>query len=119
MRDPAGGAFLDQVARIEQRRVGLLADLQRVAAVDEHRGLADQRDRRAGRAGEGGEPGEALVALGHIFALMRIGARHEEAVETAALQLGAQMAKARRAGRCVGFVLIGLEGAGLVHGSRL
>ena len=44
----------------------------------------------AGRAGEAGEPGEPLVAGRHVFVLVAVGARHDEAVEAAPLEFGAQ-----------------------------
>ena len=50
-----------------------------------------QDDGGAGRAGEAGEPGQALGALRHVFALMLVGARHDEAVEAAAGHLGPQL----------------------------
>ena len=87
----------DQIARIEQFGVRLLAHLQRVAAVDEDRGLVGQHDSRTRGAGEGGEPGEPLGALGHIFALMLVGARHEEAVEAAPVSSAAEGGQSRRA----------------------
>ena len=66
----------------------------RVAAVDDERGLVGEDDGRAGRAGEAGQPGEALGALRHVFALMLVGARHDEAVEAAARQLLPQLGDA-------------------------
>ena len=77
----------------EQRRVDLIAHLQHVAAVDEDHGAVGQHDRGAGRAGEAGEPGEPFLGGRHIFVLMAVGARHDEAVEAAALQFGAQRGK--------------------------
>ncbi len=89
--------LVDQVTELEQLAVDLLRGLQRVAAVDEHRGALAQHDREPGRAGEAGEPGEALAARRHVFALMLVGARHDEAVDTAARQLSAQARKPLRA----------------------
>ena len=83
--------------RLEHGTVHLLADLQRVAAVDEDRRLVGEHDGRAGRAGEAGQPGEPLGRFRHIFALVLVGARHDEAVERQLLQLGAeQRRRARR-----------------------
>ena len=115
--DPGTQAFADQIARLEQLGVGLLAHLQRVAAVDEDRGLVGQHDRRTRRAGERGQPGKPLGALGHIFALMLVGARHEEAVEASGFQFGAEGGQPGRDSRCVGLVVIALEG--FVHGRTL
>ena len=74
--DPLVGRRFDQMHDLEQRRVDLLARLQRVAAVDEQRRTLHQHDRGAGRAGEAGEPGEPLLRSRQIFALVAIGMRH-------------------------------------------
>ena len=63
--------------------VDLVARLQRVAAVDEQRGARRQHDRDAGRAGEAGQPGQPLLGGRHVFVLVAVGARHDEAGEAA------------------------------------
>ena len=65
----------------------LLADLQRVAAVDEDRRFLRQHHRRAGRALEAGQPGEPLGVAADIFAHMLVGQRDDEAVELVGLEL--------------------------------
>ncbi len=98
--------------------VDLLARLQRVAAVDEQHRALHQHDRGAGRAGEAGEPGEPLLARRHVFVLVAVGARHDEAGQSAARQLGAQRRDARRARRALGAIVERLE-PGLEHGGHL
>ena len=66
------------------------ARLQRVAAVDEQRRAVVQDHRGAGRAGEAGQPGEPLLARRHIFVLVAVGARQDEAGQPAPGQFGAQ-----------------------------
>ena len=57
---PLQRRVVDQVLGREQRRVGLGADLQGVAAVDEDRRLVGEHDRRAGRSFKPGQPCQAL-----------------------------------------------------------
>ena len=71
--------LLDQMLDGEQRGIDLLAHLQRVAAVDEQHRALHQHDRGAGRPGKAGEPGEALLGRRHVFVLMAVGARNDEA----------------------------------------
>jgi len=75
--------------------VDLTAHGKRVAPVDEDRRAVGQHDGEAGRTAEAGEPGQPLRAARHILALMFIGARHDEAVDTAALELGTKRRQAR------------------------
>jgi hypothetical protein len=70
------------------------------------------------RACSAGEPGEAFLARRHVFVLVAIGARHDEAVEAAALELGPQRLHATRGGRGFGRVVERLV-AGLEHGAAL
>jgi hypothetical protein len=63
--------------------IDLLAHLHEVAAVDENRGAIGKHDGGARRAGKAGQPGEALGAGRYIFVLVTVGARHDEAVESA------------------------------------
>ena len=81
----------------EHRGVDLVARLQRVAAVDEQRGAVGQHDRGAGRAGEAGQPGQPLLGRRHVFVLMAVGARHDEAGEPAPRRV--RRAAPRRAAR--------------------
>ena len=92
----AAGPSVDQIAGFEQFGVGLLAHLQRVAAVHENGRLVLQHHRGTGRAGERRQPGQPFVAGRHVFALVLVGMRHHETVEPAALELGAQRGETRR-----------------------
>ena len=56
------------------RSVHLVADLQRVAAVDEQHRAVQQHDRGARRTGEARQPGEALLAGRQVFVLVAVGA---------------------------------------------
>ena len=101
-RRPAGwlssqlsGGLSTRCSTANTRGVDLVAHLQRVAPVDEDRRAVGEHDRGAGRAGEAGQPGEPLLGRRHVFVLMPVGARHDEAVEAAPLQLGAQRRDAR------------------------
>ena len=98
--DPRLGRFLGDLVRHEGVGIDLGAHRQRVAAVDEDRRAIGQHDGEAGRAAEAGEPREPLRAPRHVLALMLVGARHDEAVEAALPELGAQRGQARhRRGR--------------------
>ena len=81
--EPAPGRLVDQMADLEQRGVDLRRRLQGIAAVDEQRGAVAQHDDQARRAGEAGQPGEALPRRRHVFPLILVGARHDEAVDPA------------------------------------
>ena len=89
----------------ENRAVDFFAHLHLITAVDEQHGAVGQHDRDPGRAGEAGEPGQPLVVGRHVFVLVAIGARHDEAVEASPLELGAQRRDARCAGAAVGTIL--------------
>ena len=75
--------------------VDLLGGLQRVAAVDEHRGLAGQHDSHAGRAGKAGQPGQPLLGGRDIFILLLIGAGNHESRQFPPRQLLAERAQPR------------------------
>ena len=92
--DPRLGRFLGDLVRHEGVGIDLGAHRQRVAAVDEDRRAIGQHDGEAGRAAEAGEPREPLRAPRHVLALMLVGARHDEAVEAALPELGAQRGQA-------------------------
>ena len=109
---PLGRRLLDQVLGREDRQVHLVADLKRVAAVDEDRRAVGHDDGHAGRAGEAGRPGEAFVVRGDVFAHMGVAARNDDSGEAPAGEFGADGGdpRMRRAGRRR--VVIGLEAAG-------
>ena len=64
--------------------------LQRVAPVHEQRRHFLQHHGDAGRAGEAGEPGEPLGRFRHIFVLVLVRARNDQAIDAAPRQFGAQ-----------------------------
>ncbi len=78
----------------EQFGVGLVAGLERIAAVDEQRRAFGEDDGSAGRSGESGEPGEPLFARRQIFVLVAIRVGHHEAIKPAADQLCPQRREA-------------------------
>ena len=88
--DPFRRRRLDEAFITEDIGVGLVAHLQRVAAIDEDRCAVAQDDRRAGRTGEPRQPFQPVGARSDILALMLIRARHEKAVDAARRQFGAQ-----------------------------
>ncbi len=88
-----------QVFDGKERRVDLIAHLQQIATVDEDRCAIREHDRGAGRAGEAGEPDQPRLAGGHVFALMAVGARHDEAVQLAAFEFRAQRCDSGRSSR--------------------
>ena len=98
---PGRGRFVGDVADLEHRRIDLVSDLQCVAPVDEDRRLPPEHDRQARRAGEAGQPGQALGMGRHIFALMRVGARDDEALNPFSANR-ARRAATRPAGRLAG-----------------
>lgn len=59
-------------------QIHLMLYLHPVATVDEDARHLGQHEAEAGRAGEARQPLQPVVARGHIFALMRVRARHEE-----------------------------------------
>lgn len=82
-RDPVGRGLFGEVPVLIEGGVDLVGGLQRVAAVDEDRGLVAQNDREPGRPGEAREPCEPLRARRHVLALMLVGPRHDEAGDAA------------------------------------
>ena len=101
----AGGEMLRQPVfrrRIDQRldapglAIDLLGGLQRVAAVDEHRGLLRQHDGHSGRSGETGQPGQPLFGGRDIFVLLLIGAGNHESGQLAPRQFLAKRRQPRR-----------------------
>ena len=77
---PFGGRNVAAVDGLDLR-VDLIAHLQRVASVDEDGGAVGKHDCEARRAGEACEPCKALGVRGHVFVLVFVGARNDEAVE--------------------------------------
>ena len=107
--DPGRRRALDQMLDRENSAVDFLGDLHLVATVDEDRGAVGEHDGDSGRAGEPGEPGEPLGAGRHVFVLVAVGARHDEAVEPAPRQFGPQRRQPRRAGAALAAILEGLK----------
>ncbi len=68
---------------------------QRVAAVDEQRGLVGEHHGRPGRSGEAGQPRQPLFGGRHVFVLMPVGAGQDQARKPALGQFGAQRLHAR------------------------
>jgi len=93
--DPSLGWVVGQVMALERGAVHLRLGLQGVAAVHKDRRRVRQHHGDAGRAGEPGQPRQAPRARREVFALVLVGDRHQEAVETAPRQLGAQRVQAR------------------------
>ena len=89
----------------KQRGIHLLAPLECITPVDEEHGALHQHDGDAGRAGEAGQPRKPLLASRHIFILMAIGARHDEAGQAAPCEFRAQRRNTRSARRTLGSIL--------------
>ena len=70
--------------------VDLLCRLQRIAAVDEYRGLPAQHDGEAGGTGKTGQPGQSLFRWRDIFVLLLIGAGDNEPGQVAPRQFLAE-----------------------------
>ena len=109
---------VDQMLDREQCLVDLLAHLQQIAPIDEDHRAIGEHDRGAGRAGEAGEPGKTLLRRRDVFVLMAVGARNDEAVESASFQFGAQRGQPARARVTFVRVVECLE-AGLEHRGNL
>ena len=99
--DPCIGRCLDQMGNGKQRRVGLVARLQRVAAIGKQHGAAGEYDHAAGRAGKAGQEGQPLFRRRDIFVLMGVGARKNQSVDAAGAQFAAQLCHAPRGSRTV------------------
>ena len=97
------GMVEDPIARLrlgpghgcEMGQVDLMLDLRAIAAVDEHPRYLGQHDAEPGRAGKAGEPRQPVIARRDIFALMRVGPRHDEPVDPGLGHGRAQGGKAR------------------------
>ena len=75
--------------------VHLFPRLDRVAAVDEDGGAVREHDGGACRAGEARQPSQPFRARRHVFVLVLVGPGHDEPVQAAPLQFGAQCGQAR------------------------
>ena len=82
---PAGYAGLRHGDIAVKLAINLFAHLQRVASINEDRGLIGKHYRCPGRAAKAGQPGEPLGIGADIFAHVFVGNGHDEAVEVAAL----------------------------------
>ena len=96
--DPAFRRFLRNLMWDEGLGIDLMADLKRIAAVDENGGAVGEHDGKPRRAGEACQPGQPLGLAGDIFALMFIGSRHDKAVEFPLFQFFPEPCQARRRG---------------------
>ncbi len=99
--DPPAGRHLHKMLDGKEREVDLVADLQRVAAVDEQHRAVHQDDRRTGGAGKSCQPGEPLLAGGNVFILMAVGAWHDETGQSASCKFGSQCRESRAAGGAI------------------
>src|ERR1043165_948477 len=93
----------------ENRGVDLLARLELVAPVDEQHRTLGKHQGDAGGSGKAGEPREPLLGRRHVFVLVAVGVRYDEAVEPAPPQLRPQSRDATGAGRPFGTVVEILE----------
>src|SRR5208282_2933708 len=91
------------------RSVRLGSHLRRVSAVDEQRRSILQHHREPGRAGKTRQPSEALSVGRHVFVLMLVRTRNDEACKACPLQLCAQFAHTMRAVRRVALFDEGLK----------
>lgn len=113
---PGRQRFVGQVARRKKRLVDFVADLQGIAPVDEDRSLACQHAGHAGRTLEAGQPSQALGRRRHVFALVFIATRHQEAVHPTPDQFGTQSGQTRPGGSRGAGLNVAL-GLGVSHGS--
>ncbi len=116
--DPAIGRRLDEVLDRKQRRVDLLARLQGIAPIDEQHRPLHEDDGGAGGAGKAGQPREPLLRCRHVFVLVAVGVRNDEAGQAPPCQFRAQRRHVRRAGGARAAIVERLE-AGLEHGGNL
>ena len=109
------------VARLSEGAIGraLSFDLESYVAARSHALIMLKSALGGARgAGEAREPRQPLVGGRHVFVLVAIGARHDEAGQTAMGELGAQRLDAGRTCGPFGDILERLEG-GLEHGGTL
>jgi hypothetical protein len=91
----------DQIDNLKHARIELLPRLHRIAPVDEHISVAFQHQSDASRPGKPRQPSQPFGALGHIFALMFIAARHQKPVNAMHLKKRPQL---RNPGRGEGWI---------------
>ena len=121
--EPLAGVFLEPFRRgignkafdLKNLGIDLLARLQRVAAVHEKERAAGKDKRDAGGPAEARQPLQPLGALGDIFALVLVGARHEEAAEVVRREPFAQQAYPGWPQRRIAYIVEGLEHGGRLH----
>lgn len=113
--DPGAGLHLGPGHGGEMRKVHLTLHLRAIAPVDEHARNVGQHDAEPGRSGEAGQPLQPLIPCRHIFALMDIGARHEETGKALSCQHLAQIGQPGRALSRVGGAVEGLKHAKPFH----
>ena len=112
---PGFGRGIDQRLDAPGLGIDLLGGLQRVAAVDEDRGLVGEHDGKARRSGEAGQPGQPLLGRRDIFVLLLIGAGNDETAQFPAQQFLAKGGQPRRQRNAAFGLLEGLE-MGFEHG---
>ena len=93
LRQPAKRAGVRNAHHLEQRRVGLVARLQRVAPIGKQHGPLRKHEGRAERAGKPAHPGEALIRVWQVFVLIFIVMGHVEAIEAQARKFTAKQRK--------------------------
>jgi hypothetical protein len=94
--------------------VNLRVGLYRVAAVNKERRTIVEDDGSTCRASKTGKPSQTFFTLRQIFVLLAICARHDEAIESAALEFAAQFSDPRCALRSLARNVEGLK-AGFKH----
>src|ERR1700730_9042087 len=107
--DPDARRRVDEMLDREQLGVGLVAGLERIAAVDEQTPALGEDDGSPGRSGESGEPGKPLFARRQIFILVAIRVGHHEAIKPTADQLRPQRREAWSGLRRLRGIVVGLE----------
>ena len=80
----------DEIAAGIDAAIHLFGELRDIAAVDEDDGLFTHDERHARRTGKARQPGQTFRRSRHIFALIFIGAWHQETVDTKCIEGGAQ-----------------------------
>ena len=86
LRQPGFRRRIDQRLDAPGMAIDLFGGLQRIAAIDEDRGLPGQHDGKPGGAGKAGQPGQPLFGRRDIFVLLLVGARNHESGQFPARQ---------------------------------
>ena len=107
--DPVPGLHLGPGHRGEGRQIHLRLDLRAVTPVDENPRHLRQHDAEPRRSGKPGQPLQPFVMGGDIFALMGIGARHDEACKPRLGHARPQRRQPARASLRIGGALEALE----------